>query len=202
MQMKITTFSVGIKGVRPLIMHNGRLANPMDSHTKALKAASSKYKTSKSDDDFEEVSRTEFFGALYFDPKLGPVVPVDNLQAMLVEGTRKRKLGKQIEALVQVMDPEQGTGYRLRYDGPRDRDGLFADEQFRFIKGVKVGQSTVMRTRPRFPQWEVDFILEVTEGGPNADQIRDALDDAGLLVGLCDWTPRYGRFEVTKFEQS
>jgi hypothetical protein len=33
----------------------------------------------------------------------------------------------------------------------------------------------------------------------DTQQIRQALAEAGLLVGLCDWRPKYGRFLVTEF---
>jgi hypothetical protein len=195
--MKITTFKATIKSIRPLIMHNGRLRDPLDKHSKALSSAVKKSKTSKSDDDILDVHRLEFMGSLYFDPRLGPVIPADNLQAMLTEGARKRKLGKQVEALVQVTEPDDGSsGYRLEYAGPRDPEKMWEDDRFRFTKACKVGTSAVMRTRPRFPDWKVSFNLETIEGGPTKDQLEEALEDAGLLVGLGDWTPRYGRFEL------
>ncbi len=199
--MKISIFKTTIRGIRPLIMHNGRLANPMDPHAKNLSAAARKYKGSKSDDDFEAVCKTEFMGALYYHKALGPYLPVDNLQAMLVEGARKRKHGKTFEAFVNIVEPDDADGYKLQYAGPRDAEELFMSDDHRFTKGVKVGTATVQRTRPRFPKgWSVEFMLEVQEGGPDANQVQDALNDAGLIVGLCEWTPRYGRFEVTDFK--
>lgn len=197
--MKITTYSVTLRGIRPLLMHNGRLANPRDEHAKNLKSLTKK--TNKSDDDYEDCSKAEFMGSLYYDNDLGPILPVDNLQAMVVEGARKRKLGKQMEALVEVVEPEKCAGYKLVYQGPRDPEGLYADDAFVFIKQARVGQSRVMRTRPRFPKWEVTFQIEVMEGGPDEEQVREALQDAGLFVGLGDWSPRYGRFELAAFER-
>jgi len=197
--MKITTLQATLRGIRPLLMHNGRLRDPLDPHTKALASAVKKSKTSKSEDDILDVYRAEFIAGLYFDKKLGPVIPSDNLQALLTEGARKRKLGKQVEALVQVLEPEGGaTGYKVEYKGTRDPHKLFETDEHRFTKSCKVGQSAVMRTRPRFPQWALTFQLEITEGGPTTDQIQEALEDAGMLVGLGDWTPRYGRFAVEK----
>lgn len=199
--MKITKLQVTIKGIRPLLMHNGRLRNPMDPHTKALKAASGKASRSKSDDDFLEVCKTEFVGSLYNDDKLGPVIPADNLQALLVEGARKRKLGKQFEALVEIPEPNNAIGFKLEYTGTRDPEKMFDDDNFYLMKQAKVGQSSVMRTRPRFKEWEVTFPVEIMEGGPDVKQVEEAIQDAGILVGLGDWTPRYGRFEVTSVKQ-
>ena len=115
---------------------------------------------------------------------------------MLVEGARKRRLGKQVEALVQVLEPDGAAGYKLEYKGKRDPEELFKSDVHRSLKSAKIGQSCVMRCRPRFPDWRVTFNIEVTEGGPTTEQLREALEDAGLLVGLADWTPRYGRCEL------
>lgn len=195
--MKIkTSLKAKIRGIRPLLMHNGRLRDPLNEHSKLLASAVKKAKTSKAEDDILACHQAEFIGGLYYDEKLGPCIPADNLQAMLTEGARKRKLGKQIEALVDVVAPVGAQGYKLMYKGPRDQDTLFATDAHRFVKACKVGQSAVMRTRPRFPEWEISFEIEVTEGGPTPDQVREALEDAGAIVGLGDWTPRYGRFEL------
>jgi hypothetical protein len=200
--MRFDTFEATIKGESPLIMHNGQLRDPMHPISKALSSAVKKAKGSKSDDDWKEAHFVEFRGGLYFDEEFGPCVPSDNLQALMIEGARKRKLGKQFEALVQVMEPLGGNlGYRLEYKGPRTPEALFANDDFRFLKAAVVGQAAVMRMRPRFKKWELAFRFMVVEGGPDEDQVREALDDAGLSVGLCDYTPRYGRFQLAELKK-
>lgn len=196
-----TQYDVTIEGYRPLIMHNGRLANPLDEHTKALKAATKKRQ--KTDEDFIEAARIEFIGSLYFDANEGPVLPCDNLQSCMVEGARTRKNGQVFESQVEILPGDLGPGdtfgYRLDYKGPRDAEGLWNDERFRLVKGAKVGMSRVMRTRPKFNRWSCTFKIEVADGGPPGEMIREALEDAGRIKGICDWTPRYGRFRVAAF---
>lgn len=194
--MKQTVYRVTIQGIRPLIMHNGRLADPLDEYTKALKAVAKK--GGKADDDHVEIGRVEFVGGLYHDEKIGPYLPTDNLQALIIKGSMKRKLGKVFKALVEVPDPESGApGYALQYAGPRDAKGLWNDKRFVFRKGAKVGQSRVVRTRARFPTgWKLEFPIEVLSGGATKAQIEEALSDGGIYEGLGDWRPRYGRFEV------
>jgi hypothetical protein len=174
----------------------------LDECTKALKAAAKK--RNKGDEDQVEISRLEFIGGMYWDETLGPYIPTDNLQAMLVEGARKRKLGKQFEALVEVAPRDDVDGYAIRYPGPRQIEEMFADPRFVFCKQVRVGQSKVMRTRPRFPKWEITFDIDsdTDAGGPSQDEIHQALTDAGNLVGLGDWLPRYGRFGVESIKVS
>lgn len=191
--------NVTIRGIRPLLMHNGQLKDPLNPWAKKLKVATSK--KAKSDDDIIEVGRIEFEGSMYFDPTYGPILPVDNLQSCIIEGARKRKMGKQFEALVEVVEPDDVEGYKLDYTGPRDVEGMWSDPKFRFRKDAKIGQSSVMRTRPRFPTgWKCKFKVEVIDGGATPAQLRQALDDAGTMIGIGDWTPKYGRFIVDKFD--
>lgn len=192
--------NVTIQGMRPLLMHNGRLSDPLDPWTVKLAALTKKQKKAVS--DHHEIARTEFEGGLYHDPKLGPFLPVDNLQAMLVEGARKRKLGKEFESLIEVVVPDAGPqGYAITYKGPRDPESMWTGCFF-LRKGAVVSGKRVVRTRPRFPTgWRCAFQIEVLEGGPSAKQIEQSLSDAGRLIGIGDWTPRYGRFVVEAFKE-
>ena len=195
---------VGIEGVADIILHNGQLRDPMNAFSKALSAAASKAKKSKSDQDWTDAYETEFIGSLYLDPKLGPVIPADNLQAMLIEGARKRRLGMKFEPFVFVDEPLDATGYRLNYEGPRDPVAMFntGEAGMRFIRRANASGSSVMRCRPKIKKgWSVEFTIAVSPGGPDLDQVKDAVKDAGLEKGLGDWLPRYGRFCISKFEQ-
>lgn len=187
-----TIYQVTIEGIRPLLMHNGRLCDPLDPATKALKAASKQ--RDKSDDDHGRVSRLEFEGSLYFDDKIGPYIPTDMLQAVLEKGATKRKLGKTFKACVGVDMPMDADGFALKYQGPRTIDGLWASRDFVFVKGARVSNKRVMRTRPRFPKWSLTFGVEVLSDGVTKEQLATAISDAGLYEGMGDWRPRYGRF--------
>lgn len=196
--MEDAAYQVTIVGIRPLIMHNGRLQDPLDEHAKALKAAAKK--RDKSEHEHAEVRRIEFLGGMYYEDKLGPYIPPDNLLAMIIEGARKRKLGKEAEALVDVPAPEDGSpGYALEYEGPRDLKSMSSNPKFCWTRGAKQNRKGIMRTRPRFPSgWRCRFVVEVMGGALSKAQLHDALADAGIYRGLGDWRPRYGKFEVQK----
>ena len=194
---------------RPLIMHDGRLSDPLDEKSKRLKLVTSKKK--KSDEDLAEIKRIEFEGAMYFDEKLGPYLPCANLQACMCAGARKRKLGQSFEAMVEVMIPPDGPqGYALEYwslgptgtrePGPRTLKALFAKTAHVLRERAKVGMSAVMRTRPRFSKWSCTFLVEVLDDDVDDSQVKQAFEDAGKYCGIGDWTPRYGRFEVSSFD--
>jgi hypothetical protein len=198
------TFKVTISGPA-MIQHNGRLANPRDPYTKAL-AVHTKTKckgANKSDENLEEQARLEFQGSIYHDDDIGPYIPGDALQTMLVEGSRKAKQGREFVA-VEVEEDR----VPLQYEGPRDREGLWKDDRFVFTKSVRVGQARVMRTRPLFRNWSTTFTLILEDGSKvNPSDIQTALDVAGRQIGIGDWRPgsprggRHGRFKVDAFEQ-
>lgn len=185
-------YSVTIEGIRPILLHNGRLADPLDEHTKRLKVATAQ--KNKSDEDHVRIGRLEFEGGLYHDEKLGPYMPSDNLQAMIERGSMRRKLGKIFKAHVSVDLPETG-GFAIQYKGPRDVEALWKNRAFVLTKGARVGQKRVMRTRCRIPSgWTCTFDVEVIADGVTKQQLEQAIRDAGLFEGLGDWRPRYGRF--------
>jgi len=199
--MNDTTYTVTIAGIRPMLMHNGRLCNPLDEQTKLLKTVTKQ--RNKSDDDHVRTARVEFEGGLYHDAKLGPYLPSDNLQAMIERGSTRRKLGKVFKAHVSVMMPDSAPGFALTYKGPRDVEGLWANRAFVFTKGARVGQARVMRTRARFPTgWTLSFGVEVLADGVTKTQLEQAITDAGLYEGLGDWRPRYGRFVLQSIKAS
>jgi hypothetical protein len=188
----MSIYEVHIKSLRPLLMHSGALCDPTSAAAKAIKAASKQ--TQKSDADYEELSRLEFMGSLYWDKKLGIYMPWENLAGCLERGAAKRRLGKVFKACVSIDTIE--AGFSLEYKGPKDPDALWADEKFRLTKGARVKNARVMRTRPRFPEWSLTFPIEVMNDGVTKDQLISALRDGGLYEGLGDWRPRYGRFDV------
>lgn len=53
---------------------------------------------------------------------------------------------------------------------------------------------------PMFTEgWSAPFELLVVDDRRAVADIRKALDEAGLLVGLGSWRPEYGRFRVTEW---
>lgn len=181
---------VKLTGVSPLIMHNGLLANPLNPVVQAMKKISGK--RNKTEADFEELSKLEFNGGIYMGQNGdGPIIPAHVIEACIINGAKKSKDGMIAKAAVFVEENPP-----LLYDGPRDRDGLWADESFRFIVPVNVQRSKVMRTRPIFHDWSLEFTITYDDSQTDAAKIMMWLEAAGTQVGLCDWRPRYGRFVV------
>jgi hypothetical protein len=185
---KPETITFKLTGVAPLVMHSGRLANPLDPATKAVKAVSSKRK--KADEDIEELARLEWIGSLYAEDNVVGI-PSDNIEAMVAEASKAQKMGKQFKAGVFC-----DGFFPLEYDGPKDFEKLWNGGEHRLTVQARVMASRVMRTRPIFKKWslvcQVAFFPQVV----NREAVIEAMEHAGVFVGLGDWRPRYGRFEV------
>jgi hypothetical protein len=179
-----------IRGTSPLMMHSDRLANPLLPETKAHKSLTAKRK--KTDEDHLAIARSEFVSGLYYSEAAGVFVPGQNFDATFLAGAKLQKLGTAWKRGALVMTDR----VKLLYDGPKTPEALWEDTRFVDCRGVKVGTAKVMRYRPVFTEWAAELDLafnpEVMDGG----EVRKALFDAGALIGVCEYRPRFGRFEV------
>lgn len=180
---------VKITGVSPLLMHSDRFANPLDKATKAHKELTAKRK--KTDADHEAIAKSEWLGSLYWREDIGPYIPGQNFDASFKEAAKLQKLGKKFTQAVMVVDDEVA----LQYKGPRDPGALF-DAGFVDVRGVKVAMAKLMRCRPKFNQWGCELTLAFNEDVVNAEEVRKAIADAGALIGICDYRPRFGKFSA------
>jgi hypothetical protein len=175
-----------ITGISPLLMHSGQLVNPFNAITKQFKTLSSK--RDKTEADLEEMARVEWYGSLYLEGG-EPCIPGEVLEAHLIDCAKKRKKGQQAKAGLYC------DGYfPLQYDGPRTPDALWVDPAYRLTVQARVKQNRVMRTRPIFRQWALQFTVTYNPGLLNASDLRELLLIGGEQIGLCDWRPKFGRY--------
>lgn len=177
-----------LKSVCPILLHNGQTADQTNKFAKALKLISKK--RVKTDADFEEMARIEFMAGLYMD-KNGPVLPAENLTAMLIKAAKKRREGPAATSGMFVLEHA-----RLEYEGPREADSLWADEQYRHVALVVVQRNRIARTRPIFHEWQAVVKVTYEDELVNESQLDEWFEIAGSQIGIGDWRPRFGRFIV------
>lgn len=180
------TLKFRLTGTNPLILHNGDLADPLNKFAREMKKVSSK--KMKTEADFERLAELEFKGGLYVNDKMQPILPPEGIKACIVSGAKKSKEGQVAKAGVWV-----SAASVLEYDGPKTADKLWEDENFRLRNRVKIGQSTVIRTRPIFKKWAVTIEVQYNPTVCNPDQILGWLQVCGEY-GSFDWRPDYGHF--------
>lgn len=187
--MSMKTTKITIRGLTPLIMHNGQLADPLNEASKALSRLSKK--KNKTDDDHLAMRKCEWIGGLYVDEDGAPCLPGEVIEAAIAEGAKKFKLGKVAKGGVIV-----DGNFALKYDGPKKQDKLWEHGGFLKLAGVKVKQSRVIRARPMFPSWECTFTVQWDPSlVKDEEQLFEIVESAGTS-GIGDWRPKYGRFEV------
>jgi hypothetical protein len=174
--------TVKIVGTSPLMMHNGRLVNPLDPIVKEMKKITSK--TKKTEEDYDQLARLEFIGGMYYDTKIGPYIPANCLWATIRAGARFQKKGPAVERGLMMVDVMN----RLEYTGTRKSTEMY-DAGFADIRNAKPPGSSgqIMRCRPKFdPPWAVSFSLMFDAAQMSSDELRYWAEQAGLLNGLCD----------------
>lgn len=204
--MALRSFHVHVVGTTALLMHNARLANPMDEIVRQMRAITSKHSSKKTEEDLEELARLEFVGGLYMT-QAGPYVPAMCLERAMAEAARRVRKGKDIERGVDVVALTGDLDkIQLKYDGPKTAKGLWGrgpvSNKFVDQRIVGVQQSKILRTRPVFHVWELEFGILFDAEVIDAEMVEEFLIGAGAQVGLMDGRRiKCGRFRVAKCVQ-
>ena len=90
-------FTLKIEGLAPLLMHNARLANPLDTIVQAKKPIAAK--RTKTDDDHALLSKYEFLGGLYIDADAGPYLPAENIERCIRDAAAFSRQAESIRRL-------------------------------------------------------------------------------------------------------
>lgn len=176
------TRSVTFTGRTPLVVHNIRLANPLDPYAKAMKAITSK--RTKTEDDLLELLRIEWEGGLYFDADLGPYLPISYPMACLKQAGAINRLKTAVGRGVVLMAGDGGERLPIEYDGPRTIDELWGLDEHRDVRPVKIGTSRTLRSRPRFPEWTIRFTAVIDTEIMDVDTFEGVARRAGQNIGI------------------
>ena len=183
---------ISVTGAAPLLMHNIRLADALDPIVRDMKKITSDTNFKKTDEGIEQLARLEWMGGLYFDETMGPYVPAENMAQCIARAATATRQGKSVKRALLLLDDSP-----LGYDGPRNIEDLWVLPEFRDRRSVKVGQSRVSRTRPRFNRWSAEFDADLDVDFINYRDFVDIVAKGGRTEGLGDFRPRFGRFDAT-----
>lgn len=189
--MALLEASIRLSGRTPLVLHNNQCVDPRNPLKKQIAAITSKGKR-RTDADLEQLIKLEFLAGLYINDDLGPYLPSRMLWAMLIGAARKEKNGKQFEAGSFV--PNDAP---IIYDGPRDWESLFEDNKYVWTTVCGNQKASVLRTRPRFDEWAVEFDVELEDSLVSFGMLESAMQHAQLSGALGDGRSiGFGRFNV------
>jgi len=189
-EIKMKNLKVTWKGISPLIMHSCQCVNPLHPIAKELKKYTSK--KNKTDEDLVKISDLEWEAGAYWKDGMGLYIPAENVEATIINGAKANKKGKDIQKYVDVTD----LYIPFEYGEDLTKEELIQNYEYRDTRIMTVMRSKILRTRPRFDQWVIEFNLRYNEEKIDIETIINAMEYAGLYVGLCDSRPKYGKFSV------
>ncbi len=174
-------------GTAPLLMHSGRLADPLDPHAIAIaRVASKRMKTAA---DFERIAELEWHGGLWLSSGK-PSVPSEAVESCLIAAGKARRIGPKIKAGVSVKESSE-----VEHDGGEVKS-LYKDKSFVHRCGVRVNNKTIIRTRPVFHRWSIVVGISFLSSMIDRSTVLELTHYAGEMIGLGDYRPRFGRFRT------
>jgi len=194
-------------GETALLMHNNRLANPLDKYSQEISGKSGKRK--KTIEDIWELARIEWEGGLYFyDGEIK--LPSRVINKCFERGATKQKNGMLWKTGCFIKEdyfPLSYKGTKISVEETEEVPNPALDKHFKkhmYQAMVKVGTASILRTRPLFEEWSCELTVMYDDSVMNKSSLIQAAVDAGRLVGLCDWRMekggQFGRFSVEVIE--
>lgn len=188
--------AVRLSAVAPLLMSSPAGVNPIHPLVRAIKKLTSKPAKQKTEDDLIKILDLEFELRGYWDDDGTPYIPAEMIEAAIRNGARKSRKGKNAEAGV-VVEPDR---IPLVYTGPQTMVELKNDPNYRDVRPVGNKGNRVLRCRPRFNHWRLEFVVNYMPSVIDRQDVIEALDVAGQQCAIGDNRPRYGRFNVEVLE--
>ena len=186
---------VTLVSTTPMLMNNNQAVNPM--HPLAIELKKYTGKKKKTDEDSVEILKIKWRAAIYYDEKIGPYVPAENVEACMRDAAKRSKRGKDVTTGIRVMLNQ----IPLQYEGTRDVDEMLKSVttggEFSDVRVGRIQGRSILVSRPRFNRWSITFPLNYDEDIFNEGEIKEILDTAGQYTGLCDYRQRYGKFEAS-----
>lgn len=179
-------------GTVPLLMNSSDGVNPLHPLVIEKNEINAK-KGNKTPEDLQRLSDIDMMLKWYWEDGYGLCVPATNILAMLRDSAKRERKGSDITKFVDMAEPFVTLDIGIKNV---TQEEILKDFRYRDVRPVRIKSSRVPCTRPRFDRWALSFIVLYDEKMIDPKIVLSAMDYAGKYVGLCDYRPRYGRFEV------
>lgn len=195
-------YAIKLRGIRPLIMHNGAAGIDRRSPANLEKAdIARKRGNNRTESDDERLRELECQTSIWYDYAGAPTVPAAAIRASIETAARKLKQGPQVREGMMITEVKV-------FDYDRSTLGTTVEElgkNAQFTVPVVVQRNRLERTRAKFDEWGVTLLLEADDELVDQQQLESWLDIAGRRIGLGDWRPEksgdYGRFVVDEIKR-
>lgn len=219
------SLTVTFTGTKPLLTHNGQMADPANEH--ALRYAAhmarkpnSRAKATKENPEllaewYAEERRILFAGSVYYDAALGFHLPADNALKIVMEAYFGYSATQMGTARLSSMLEIDRDAVPYEYEGPRTPDERFEAGLYRVgtVSNKAMGGARTRVLQPVFHGWSMTVtyrwpeLLE-REGALgrgrdfSASAMLDRLVDQGIGFGVGAFrkSPNYGKYTVQAVE--
>ncbi len=200
-----------------MITNNGANIDPLSPINKLKKEFTSKRK--KTDDDYRNIARIEWFQTLYLSGRLilelrddkfyaetknlpTLVLPVKCVRATIIAGAKHNKNGKNIVRAIQFEKVDffrpSETGKKMSFP---DINAMSDDLSYVDATPMTVNRAKVLKHRAIFAQWGFSVTGGIAEDILDPQAFEDAIAIAGRYEGINDSRAYgYGRFKLTDFQ--
>ena len=146
--------------------------------------------------------------------KCSVAIPADAFVEAIFDACVGKKIGKTSAAKILkaairppdaepwcvLRDPKTWKPYRMTIIRDKKTKELVLEKPLApytvDVRRVVVQCQGVLRARPLFHAWGCEVALIASTDTVSEEVVRDVLTTAGKLIGVCEYRPRYGRFEV------
>lgn len=138
--------------------------------------------------DMQYIPEEEAQEKSYFDEEIGYYVPSSQIEACLREAAKNFTKGKSNYKniiLASVFVEEEKLPIGRKFDE--------VDKRF-----CRVQRQGIVRSRPRWNNWQLEFTLNYDEDRINSDTLLQILEEGGVTKAIGDYRPKFGRFKVLK----
>jgi len=185
-------YRVEIIGICP-ILFNRFLPEAMEVLDDPSKRGKKKAKNAKMVEAQRKVYRMN-------DAEKGPIgIPACNLKKSLLQGCGMAglKIGRKsaepyMRATVFLGKPFIPIIGKKKPDGIHECTGRIPP---------RTGSRAIIRRPYLDAGWRCEFELHATDERIGQEMLFEALSEAGLIVGVCDYRPEFGRYDIKGFEE-
>jgi len=134
--------------------------------------------------------------AVYLDPEIGCFIPSKQLRASIVRSAVNFKISgkggrKTFKDLINATIEVEPDKIPLGKEKPD-----YVHEEW-----VRIQRNQILRRRPAYKKgWEVEFTLLILDEQMPAERLKEILEYAGRFVGVGDWRPHFGRYEIISWD--
>lgn len=185
---------VSVTGVSPLMQHRFPLPD--------LEALSKGGSLKSGEPDYSQ----EWRKAMYVDSNGCLYQPAAHFEGAMIKAAASYKIkgarGKTYKDLFRssvIVSPDE---IPFNMPAPQELDGDPDKVMYLDVRPVVIQRARIARIRPTFKAgWHLEFEIMVSDGQIPKNVLYEVLSLAGKTVGVGDYRPRFGRFQIAHFEE-